>query len=167
TLCSKWHPWRKSFRFLTSSTSPSVLYPVNQIFTHHFLLAVYLIVSLLGLLGNGLGLWNMCAGSQRSSWSTLSVLVCKLGVADLLYMITLPFLVTYYLQGGMWLFGKGCCRLTRAIFHLSLYASIGFLTCISIHRYLGIVYPLKMLGRCQTLGPPFFISALVWAWVII
>ncbi|CAM5095853.1 unnamed protein product [Natator depressus] len=99
----------------------------------------------------------MCAGSQRSSWSTLSVLVCKLGVADLLYVITLPFLVSYYLQGGMWLFGKGCCRLTRAIFHLSLYASIGFLTCISIHRYLGIVYPVKMLGRCQTLGPPFFI----------
>ncbi|KAG6933854.1 Purinergic Receptor P2Y1-like [Chelydra serpentina] len=149
------------------STATTIPCPVNQIFTRRFLPAVYLIVSLLGLLGNGLGLWNLCAGSRRRSWSTLSVLVCNLGVADLLYVITLPFLVTYYLQGGVWLFGKGCCRLMRALFHLNLYASIGFLTCISIHRYLGIVYPLKMLGRCQTLGPPFFISALVWAWVII
>ncbi|TFK07738.1 tenascin-N [Platysternon megacephalum] len=149
------------------STATTILCPVNRIFTHRFLPAVYLIVSLLGLLGNGLGLWNLCSGSRKNSWNTLSVLMCNLGVADLLYVITLPFLVTYYLQGGVWLFGKGCCRLTRALFHLNLYASIGFLTCISIHRYLGIVYPLKMLGRCQTLAPPFFISALVWAWVII
>uniref|UniRef100_A0A452J1W7 G-protein coupled receptors family 1 profile domain-containing protein n=1 Tax=Gopherus agassizii TaxID=38772 RepID=A0A452J1W7_9SAUR len=149
------------------STATTIPCPVNRIFTHRFLPAVYLIVSLLGLLRNGLGLWNLCAGSRRNSWNTLSVLMCNLGVADLLYVITLPFLVTYYLQGGVWLFGKGWCRLMRALFYLNLYASIGFLTCISIHRYLGIVYPLKMLGRCQTLGPPFFISAMVWAWVII
>nr|XP_006132314.1 P2Y purinoceptor 1-like [Pelodiscus sinensis] len=149
------------------STTVSTMCPINRTFTNRYLSAVYLIVCLLGLLANGLGLWNLCAGSRRSSWSTLSVLVCNLGVADLLYVITLPFLVTYYLQGGVWLFGKGCCRLTRALFHLNLYASIGFLTCISVHRYLGIVHPLKMLGRCQTLGPSLQLSALVWGWVII
>ncbi|XP_067410747.1 P2Y purinoceptor 1-like [Emydura macquarii macquarii] len=153
-----------SFNF---STAPTIVCPVNRIFTHRFLPAVYLIVFLLGLLGNGLGLWNLCAGSRRSRWRSLSVLMCNLGVADLLYVITLPFLVAYYLQGSVWLFGKGSCKLTRVLFHLNLYASIGFLTCISVHRYLGIVHPLKMLGRCQTLGPNFLLSAGVWGWVII
>lgn len=144
-----------------------ILCPVNTDFTQWFLPSVYLVVSLLGLLGNGLGLWNLCRSSWKSSWSALSLLVCNLGVADLLYVITLPFLVSYYLQGHVWLFGRGWCRMTRVLFHLNLYASIGFLTCISVHRYLGIVHPLRMLGRCQTPGPALALSVLIWAWVVI
>uniref|UniRef100_A0A8D2L860 G-protein coupled receptors family 1 profile domain-containing protein n=1 Tax=Varanus komodoensis TaxID=61221 RepID=A0A8D2L860_VARKO len=143
-----------------------ILCPVNTHFAQWFLPAFYLLVSLLGLLGNGLGLWNLCASSRRNSWSSLSVLLCNLGVADLLYVVTLPFLVSYYLQGRVWLFGRGWCRLTRLLFHLNLYASIGFLTCVSVHRYLGIVHPLRMLGRCQRLAPSVCVSALVWGWVI-
>nr|XP_056701525.1 P2Y purinoceptor 1-like [Euleptes europaea] len=152
---------------LAGGTDIEIVCPVNTGFTEWFLPAVYLVVSLLGLLGNGLGLWNLCASSRRSSWSTLSVLMCNLSVADLVYVITLPFLVSYYLQGRVWFFGKEWCRLTRALFHLNLYASIGFLTCISVHRYLGIVYPLRMLGRCQTLSPAFLLSVLVWGWVVL
>ncbi|XP_054837262.1 P2Y purinoceptor 1-like [Eublepharis macularius] len=152
---------------LDASADIEILCPVNTLFPEKFLPSVYLVVTLLGLLGNGLGLWNLCASSRKGSWSTLSVLMCNLGVADLLYVITLPFLVSYYLQGRVWLFGKEWCRLTRLLFHLNLYASIGFLTCISVHRYLGIVYPLRMLGRCQTLSPAFMLSILVWGWVIL
>ncbi|XP_077191608.1 P2Y purinoceptor 1-like [Paroedura picta] len=148
-------------------TGLEAMCPVNTEFPESFLPAVYLVVSLLGLLGNGLGLWNLCASSRRGSWSTLSVLMCNLSVADLLYVVTLPFLVSYYLRGRQWRFGHEWCRLTRALFHLNLYASIGFLTCISVHRYLGIVHPLRMLGRCQTLSPAFLLSVLVWGWVIL
>ncbi|CAI5778189.1 P2Y purinoceptor 1-like [Podarcis lilfordi] len=154
----------------TAGTTPlniELLCPVNTDFTQWFLPTIYLVVSLLGVVGNGLGLWNLCASSRKGSWSALSVLVCNLGVADLLYVVTLPFLVSYYLLGRVWLFGQGWCRVTRLLFHLNLYASIGFLTCISVHRYLGIVYPLRMLGRCQTLGPTVSLSVVVWAWVLI
>lgn len=152
---------------LSTTLNIELLCPVNTDFTQWFLPSCYLVVTLLGLWGNGLGLWNLCASSRKSSWSAFSVLVCNLGIADLLYVITLPFLVSYYLQGRVWLFGPGWCRLTRVLFHLNLYSSIGFLTCISVHRYLGIVHPLRMLGRCQTLGPSLCLSALVWGWVII
>nr|XP_003220679.1 PREDICTED: P2Y purinoceptor 1-like [Anolis carolinensis] len=156
---------------LNSSLAPTrnieILCPVNTDFTQWFLPAFYLVVSLVGLLGNGVGLWNLCATSRKSGWNALGVLVGNLGVADLLYVVTLPFLVSYYLQGRVWVFGPGWCRLTRLLFHLNLYASIGFLTCISVHRYLGIVHPLKMLGRCQTLSPSVSLSVLVWVWVII
>lgn len=140
--------------------------PVNSAFAQSFLPAVYLTVIPLGLLGNGLGLWHLCTGPRESARQPLSLLVSNLGLADLLYVSTLPFLVSYYLEGRKWRFGQAWCRLTRSLFHLNLYASIGFLTCISIHRYLGIVHPLKARGRCQGAASSVWLSVAVWVWVI-
>ncbi|XP_032930957.1 P2Y purinoceptor 1-like [Catharus ustulatus] len=139
-----------------------VLCPVDSAFAVRFLPAVYLTVIPLGLLGNGLGLWHLCTGPRQP----LSLLVANLGLADLLYVSTLPFLVSYYRQGRVWIFGQPWCRLTRGLFHLNLYASIGFLTCISIHRYRGIVHPLRARGRCQGAASSLWLSVTVWVWVI-
>ncbi|XP_075294622.1 P2Y purinoceptor 1 [Opisthocomus hoazin] len=142
------------------------LCPVDTAFAQRFLPAVYLVVIPVGLAGNGLGLWHLCSGPRRSARRPLSLLVGNLGLADLLYVSTLPFLVSYYLRDRAWLFGQGWCRVTRGLFHLNLYASIGFLTCISVHRYLGIVHPLKARGRCHGATSSAWLSATVWAWVI-
>uniref|UniRef100_A0A670YF27 G-protein coupled receptors family 1 profile domain-containing protein n=1 Tax=Pseudonaja textilis TaxID=8673 RepID=A0A670YF27_PSETE len=150
-----------------STVDIDVLCPVNKDFTEWFLPAFYLILSLVGLLGNTLGLWTLCRSSWKKSWNPFNVLLCNLAVADLFYVITLPFFVSYYLQEHVWLFGQSWCKLTRLFFHVNLYASIGFLTCISVHRYLHIVHPMKMIGRCQTLGSSVFLSLLVWLWVTI
>ncbi|XP_078506591.1 P2Y purinoceptor 1-like [Lissotriton helveticus] len=130
-----------------------------------YLAAVYLSVFLVGVLGNGLGLWNLCRNWRK--WNTLNVFVCNLGVADLLYVITLPFFASYYIEKGTWLFGLTFCTVTRCLFRLNLHASIGFLTCISVQRYIGIVHPMKMLGRFQKLSHSFIVSAIVWIWVIV
>lgn len=143
--------------------SSRALCPVDAAFAQRFLPGVYLVVTPLGLLGNVLGLWYLHSGPR----SPLSRLVGHLGLADLLYVCTLPFLISYYLQGRTWAFGRGWCRLTRGLFHLNLYASIGFLTCISVHRYLGIVHPLRARGRCQAAVSPGWLSAAVWLWVMV
>ncbi|CAJ0917978.1 unnamed protein product [Ranitomeya imitator] len=57
------------------------------------------------------------------------------------------------------------CKLQRFIFHVNLYGSILFLTCISVHRYTGVVHPLKSLGRLKKKNS-IYISALVWFIVI-
>ncbi|XP_013044784.3 P2Y purinoceptor 1-like [Anser cygnoides] len=137
--------------------------PVNAAFAHRFLPGVYLVVTPLGLVGNALGLWHLWAAPR----GPLSLLVGNLGLADLLYVGTLPFLVSYYLRGRAWPFGRAWCRLTRGLFHLNLYASIGFLTCISLHRYLGIVHPLRARGRCQDVFSSVGLSAAVWGWVVV
>ncbi|PKU37692.1 p2y purinoceptor 1-like [Limosa lapponica baueri] len=142
------------------------LCPVDTAFAQRFLPTVYLVVIPLGLAGNGLGLWHLCTGPRRGTRHPLSLLVGNLGMADLLYVSTLPFLVSYYLRGRAWLFGQGWCRVTRGLFHLNLYASIGFLTCISVHRYLGIVHPLKARGRFQGATSSAWLSVMVWLWVI-
>ncbi|XP_068275810.1 P2Y purinoceptor 1-like [Nyctibius grandis] len=151
---------------LRASNGSGALCPVDAAFAQHFLPAVYLAVIPLGLVGNGLGLWHLCTGPRHGGRPPLSLLVGNLGLADLLYVSTLPFLVSYYLRGRVWLFGHGWCRVTRGLFHLNLYASIGFLTCISVHRYLGIVHPLKTRGRCQGATSSVWLSATVWVWVV-
>ncbi|KAM4624989.1 P2Y purinoceptor 1 [Polymixia lowei] len=90
----------------------------------------------------------------------------NLGIADLLYLFTLPFLVTYYAQNSTWIFGQTFCKVTRFCFNLNLYGSIGFLTCISIYRYLGIVHPMKVMGKINS-RHSMAISVLVWVLVIV
>ncbi|KAG8430199.1 hypothetical protein GDO86_018264 [Hymenochirus boettgeri] len=146
----------------TSNSSAECV--VNKEFTFRFLPSVYLIVFLVGLLGNVCGLWNLYV--DRKNWSSLNIFMINLGLADLLYVITLPFFVSYYLEKEMWHFGLIFCRFTRALFQVNMYASISFLTCISVQRYLGIVHPLKTMGRLHNLRCSVYISALVWIWVI-
>ncbi|GAB0197267.1 P2Y purinoceptor 1-like [Grus japonensis] len=151
---------------LWHSNGSGALCPVDTTFAQRFLPTIYLVVIPLGLVGNGLGLWHLCAGHRQGARRPLGLLVGNLSVADLLYVSTLPFLISYYLRGRVWLFGQGWCQITRGLFHLNLYASIGFLTCISIHRYLGIVHPMKTRGRCQGATSSVWLSAIVWLWVI-
>ncbi|XP_018431221.1 PREDICTED: P2Y purinoceptor 1-like [Nanorana parkeri] len=138
---------------------------VNKNFTFLYLSSVYMVVFVVGLLGNACGLWNLCV--NRKKWTSLNVFVLNLGIADLLYVVTLPFFVSYYLNGGVWRFGYGFCRLARLSFHINMSASISFLTCVSIQRYLGIVHPMQMMGRLRKLRLSFYVSVLVWVLVIV
>uniref|UniRef100_A0A8C5ME17 G-protein coupled receptors family 1 profile domain-containing protein n=1 Tax=Leptobrachium leishanense TaxID=445787 RepID=A0A8C5ME17_9ANUR len=151
--------------FTTGNANISAHCLVNKEFTFRFLSSVYIIVFVIGLFGNGFGLWNLAVNWKK--WTSLNVFVLNLGIADLMYVITLPFFVSYYLNKGEWIFGYGFCRLARCLFHVNMYASINFLTCISIQRYLGIVHPMRMMGRFQNLRHSCYISALVWIWVVI
>ncbi|XP_042339434.1 P2Y purinoceptor 1-like, partial [Plectropomus leopardus] len=90
-----------------------------------------------------------------------NVFVLNLGLADILYLLTLPFLVVYYFMKSQWIFGQVFCKITRFCFNLNLYGSIGFLTCISVYRYLAIVHPVRVMGKL-TLTHSVIISVMVW-----
>uniref|UniRef100_A0A8C2YY93 G-protein coupled receptors family 1 profile domain-containing protein n=1 Tax=Cyclopterus lumpus TaxID=8103 RepID=A0A8C2YY93_CYCLU len=137
---------------------------INLNFTHAFLPPVFVTVFIVGTLSNIWGLRSVCA-----SWSkigSINVFMFNLGVADLLYLATLPFLVHYYARNSRWPFGQTFCKVTRFCFNLNLYGSIGFLTCISVYRYLGIVHPMWVMGKI-TSRHSLAVSALVWLLVII
>ncbi|KAG7237909.1 hypothetical protein INR49_031702, partial [Caranx melampygus] len=98
------------------------------------------------------------------NWKKLgivNVFVLNLGLADILYLLTLPFLVVYYFKKSTWIFGDVFCKITRFCFNLNLYGSIGFLTCISVYRYLAIVHPMRVNGRI-TVTHSVVISIVVW-----
>ncbi|XP_056131137.1 P2Y purinoceptor 1-like [Lampris incognitus] len=137
---------------------------INITFTHKFLPTVYVIVFVVGTFFN---LWGL--RSMYTDWNkvgNINIFMLNLGVADLLYLCTLPFLVAYYAQNSKWTFGQTFCKVTRFCFNLNLYGSIGFLTCISVYRYLGIVHPMKVMGKIRSRHSTA-ISLLVWVLVFI
>ncbi|XP_028439689.1 P2Y purinoceptor 1-like [Perca flavescens] len=128
-------------------------------FEHRFLPPVFILVFIIGLLANGWGLKSLLQNWKKLG--IVNVFVLNLGLADILYLLTLPFLVVYYFMKSKWIFGDTFCKITRFCFNLNLYGSIGFLTCISMYRYLVIVHPVRVMGRI-TVTHSVGISVMVW-----
>ncbi|KAF7687536.1 P2Y purinoceptor 4-like, partial [Silurus meridionalis] len=62
-----------------------------------------------------------------------------LAISDLLLCPLAPFLTVYFAL-GRWLFGSLICRFMIILLTTHFYGSIYFLTLISIHRYVSVVY---------------------------
>lgn len=69
----------------------------------------------------------------------------NLATTDLMYGLSLPFLVASYVLRDHWVFGDFMCRLVCFLFYFNLYCSIFFLTCISVQHYLGICHPMRTI----------------------
>ncbi|XP_037627464.1 P2Y purinoceptor 1-like isoform X2 [Sebastes umbrosus] len=128
-------------------------------FTARFLPPVFILVFIIGVVANGWGLKSLLHNWKKLG--NVNVFILNLGLTDILYLLTLPFLMVYYFKGRNWIFGDTFCKITRFCFNLNLYGSIGFLTCISVYRYLAIVHPMRVMGRI-TVTHSVGISVMVW-----
>ncbi|XP_030589937.1 P2Y purinoceptor 1-like [Archocentrus centrarchus] len=119
----------------------------------------YIFVFIIGLGANGWVLKSLL--QKRKKLGHINVFLLNLGLANFLFLPTLPFLSAYYFMRSKWIFGDAFCKITRFCFNLNLYGSIGFLTCISVYRYLVIVHPIMVMGRI-TVTHSVVISVMVW-----
>ncbi|KAL2081650.1 hypothetical protein ACEWY4_023503 [Coilia grayii] len=101
---------------------------------------MYGIIFVVGLVGNITALVVYLV--KIRPFNSSSIIMVNLAIADLLYVLSLPFLVHFYFT-DKWEFGDIMCRLVRSCFHLNLYGSILLLTVLSVFRYVVVVYPLK------------------------
>ncbi|XP_039641361.1 psychosine receptor-like [Perca fluviatilis] len=74
---------------------------------------------------------------MRNGNST-AVYLINLSISDLLYTISLPVWIELALQRPL----GGLCSLVAVIMHNSFYVGSGLLCCLSVDRYLAVVYPL-------------------------
>ncbi|XP_067449356.1 P2Y purinoceptor 1-like [Thunnus thynnus] len=132
---------------------------VNFDFPSRFLPPVFILVFIVGLVANGWGLKSLLHNWKKLG--DINVFVLNLGLADILYLLTLPFLMVYYFMETKWIFGDAFCKITRFCFNLNLHGSIGFLTCICVYRYLAIVHPMRARGRL-TVTHSVAISVMIW-----
>uniref|UniRef100_A0A3Q0RAV7 Si:dkey-78k11.9 n=1 Tax=Amphilophus citrinellus TaxID=61819 RepID=A0A3Q0RAV7_AMPCI len=132
--------------------------PIESDYENKFLPAIYIFVFIIGLGANG---WVLKSMLQKQKKVGNNVFLLNLGLANFLFLPTLPFLSAYYLMNSDWIFGDAFCKITRFCFNLNLYGSIGFLTCISVDRYLAIVHPMRVMGR-MTVTHSVVISVMVW-----
>ncbi|XP_007907934.1 P2Y purinoceptor 4, partial [Callorhinchus milii] len=135
----------------------------NEEFKYILLPVSYGTFFVLGLVLNAVALWMFVC--KMRPWNATTIYMFNLAMSDLLYVLSLPLLTYYYANRNHWPFGVVLCKLTRFLFYSNLYCSILFLTCISVHRYLGICYPMRSL-RWLKVRNARLICLLVWVAVI-
>ncbi|KAL2096487.1 hypothetical protein ACEWY4_008635 [Coilia grayii] len=136
----------------------------HEDFKYILLPVSYSVVFVVGLILNIVTLYVILV--QRHNWKPSSVYMFNLTICDTLYILTLPFLIYYYADENDWPFGEPLCKLIRFLFYTNLYGSILFLCCISLHRFLGICYPMHSLRWAST-GRARLVSAGVWVVVVL
>lgn len=104
--------------------------------------AMFSVISALGTVANILAVCVL--GHASASRTTVAnTFMLNLCVSDLLFLLSLPLWAVYYSLGYSWPFGRLTCKLCGALLNFNLYASIFFITSMSVDRYLAIVHPLR------------------------
>ncbi|XP_031695252.1 P2Y purinoceptor 3-like [Anarrhichthys ocellatus] len=133
---------------LLSSSSPSTTTPspscsIDESYKYIFLPICYSFTFLFSIFLNSVILYRSFRQTKR--WNASLIYMVNLASTDFMYGLSLPFLVASYIMRDRWVFGDFMCRLVRFLFYFNLYCSIFFLTCISVHRYLGICHPMRVI----------------------
>lgn len=135
----------------------------NEEFKYILLPVSYSLVFVVGLVLNATALWIFL---KMRPWKPSTIYMFHLALSDFLYVLSLPTLIYYYANRSHWPFGVAACKIIRFLFYANLYCSILFLTCISVHRYLGICHPIKSLTLVNS-RYAYIACSLVWAVVIV
>lgn len=119
----------------------------------------YILALLVGFPANAYSLYH--AWLQLRARNELGVYLLNLTLCDLLYLASLPLWLHYFFSKDNWLYGEWTCKVCGFLLYNNIYISIGFLCCISIDRYLAVVYPLRF-SSLRTMKAAALISAIVW-----
>lgn len=159
------YPWEDEYSGEVSMLPELCEKQAVQGFALTFQPAIYMLFSLLGIVGNGLVLaTHIC---YRQAHSVTDVCLLQLALSDLLLLLTLPFAITYTLQG--WPQGTTACKVLQGFYALNFYSGFLFLTCISVDRYVAIVrlpaaWRLRPRARRHgwvTVGLPWLLATLL------
>ncbi|NWI51670.1 GP174 protein, partial [Calyptomena viridis] len=122
----------------------------------------YTLILIPGLIGNTLALWVFYGYMKETKRAVIFMI--NLAIADLCQVLSLPLRIFYYLT-GTWEFGGGLCLLCFYLKYVNMYASIYFLVCISVRRYLFLMHPFRA-SDCRRICD-VYVSLVGWAVVCV
>ncbi|XP_018422477.1 PREDICTED: urotensin-2 receptor-like [Nanorana parkeri] len=115
------------------------------------------LMCIVGVAGNIYTLVVMCQSMRTAA--SMYIYIINLALADLLYLLTIPFIVgTYFIQE--WYFGDVGCRILFSLDFLTMHASIFTLTIMSTERYFAVLKPLDTVKRSKSYRK--CIAVVVW-----
>ncbi|KAM4019890.1 putative G-protein coupled receptor 174 isoform 1-T2 [Anomaloglossus baeobatrachus] len=117
---------------------------VDGRFLDYLYAITYAIIFIPGLIGNVLALWVFHVYKKETKRAVIFMI--NLAIADLLQVLSLPLRIFYYLHKS-WPFGRFLCMFCFYLKYVNMYASIFFLVCISVRRFMYLIYPFNFTGR--------------------
>ncbi|XP_026851380.2 probable G-protein coupled receptor 132 [Electrophorus electricus] len=84
--------------------------------------------------------------------NVLGIYLLSLSVCDLMYLCTLPMWIVYINSGHRWHLGSLACKVTGYVFFNNMYVSIFLLCCVSVDRYVAVVYAVESRGLRRRKG---------------
>ncbi|XP_007904489.1 G-protein coupled receptor 183-A [Callorhinchus milii] len=129
-----------------STTNSSANLNVCDLYTHRATARVllplhYTFVCLVGVFGNILAILAIKKKQKKMNSSTLYSM--NLVVSDILFAVILPTRIIYYARGFNWPFGEAICRIVSLVCYSNTYASVSFMICLSLDRFLVVIYPFR------------------------
>lgn len=123
---------------------------------------IHSIISILGFVGNSLVIITYAL--YKRSKSMTDVYLLNVAIADLLFVLALPFIV--YNELYAWPMGQVACKLLRGSYSVNMYSGMLMLACISTDRYIAIVLARRSLGL-RSLSHSYLICAFVWTLALV
>ncbi|KAM9116563.1 G-protein coupled receptor 183-like [Pangshura tecta] len=122
---------------------------------------VYCLVLCVGLPGNVVALLAFLQSGQVRK--AIRIYLLNLTLADILFNLTLPLWIPYYLAGGHWALSDATCRLAGAAYYTATYSAIAFMTLISFDRYCTVRVARLDLALSRRPGA---VAACVLVWLL-
>ncbi|XP_008280728.1 G-protein coupled receptor 1 [Stegastes partitus] len=126
---------------------------------HIISVVIYIVSFVLGLIGNGIVIWVTAFKSKKT---VSSVWLLNLAMADFVFVLFLPFYIDYILRDFHWDFGVAMCKINSFMSVMNMYASVLFLTVLTIDRYVSVVH-LNWSQRCRTVERAWTVCGCIWA----
>ena len=111
---------------------------IDYVALHIFTLVMHGIISVLGILGNGLVIW---VAGFRMALTVTTLCYLNLAIADFLFTATLPFFLVVSARKGQWPFGWLLCKLTNFFADTNLFASVFLINFIALDRCICVLRP--------------------------
>ncbi|KAM9422037.1 relaxin-3 receptor 1 [Salvelinus alpinus] len=121
---------------------------------------VYSIVCAVGLIGNLLVFFLMRLKQGRKK-SSINFFIINLAVTDFQFVLTLPFWAVDTALDFSWPFGDAMCKIILSVTVMNMYASVFFLTAMSVTRYWSVASALKNRSRQRSCSVKL-VCAVLW-----
>ncbi|XP_075934655.1 relaxin-3 receptor 1 [Anarhichas minor] len=121
---------------------------------------VYSVVCAIGLVGNLLVFFLMRLRQGRKK-STINFFIINLAVTDLQFVLTLPFWAVDTVLDFSWPFGDAMCKIILSVTVMNMYASVFFLTAMSVTRYWSVTSALRKKAPRRS-GRVKWVCAVLW-----
>lgn len=125
---------------------------------HIISVVIYIISFVLGLLGNGTVIWVTAFKSKKT---VNSIWLLNLAMADFVFVLFLPFFIDYILRDFHWDFGLFMCKLNSFVSVMNMFASVLFLTVLSIDRYISLVH-INWSRKYRTVERAWVVCGCIW-----